>query len=708
MSSWPSGGSVRTLPPGLVSPGRRPLRTAGVGALLAVGVAAALALPGSATASVHDDPTGGARLVLNGLQAVVGPATSEAVPASEQNARLPSTFSARALVENHGGGALENVRLVVEVYAPVRSRSALRSALDGQGAVDPDGSPRVVVDQQLDAVPAGGVAQVELAVDEDEADLVVDDEDVVVRPVVVSVVQGRRILDEVRTASIGVARPVPRPLETVLLLPLDGPAPATHDHLDTTAPQLLPGGRLDRLLRAVEGGPAEAVTAAPAPHAVEDLVRLVDGAVPGAPDVLARLRAVSSDRVAGIVSSPYALADVPALTAIEATEDLAATAIVAGRQRLLSLVGASPDGAHLLLSQQTPTSLDLAPADVLVMAWDDTVGPDLTAEPNADVPPALRTARSSSGRSLDVLVGDPWVTTQLAAADGGHGWAVAAHRVVAETAITFAQAPGVEGRSLAVVPPVGWDAPGRLPDEVVARIAAAPWLRLADPVTVAARSSGGDPWEPPATIGSERTALLSRLGVVQDRIDGLAAAVTDVEDQPDVVERSGDLLRAVSTWPDDDPTGRAGQILAGLEAGIDEAIGEVLVPDASVITLASERGVIPITVRHPQGVPLDVLVEVAAPGGLTFEQGTTRQVHLEEGGTATVSFEARALGRGTFPLAVTVRTPTGDVVLAREVVSVRASAVSRPALLAVGGVVLLLLVVGRLRRPRRPRLEVVR
>lgn len=708
MSSWPSGGSVRTLFRGLVSPGHRPLRPRRATTLLAAVATLALALPGAASASVEDEPDGGVRLVLNGLQAVVGPATSEEVPASEQNARLPSTFSARALVENPGEMGLDNVRLVVEVYAPVRSRSALRAALDEQGPVDPDGSPRVVVDQQLDPVPARGVAQVELAIEEEQADLVVDDEDVVVRPVVVSVVQGRRILDEVRTASIGVARSVPRPLEAVLLLALDGPAPATHEPLDRTAPALLPGGRLDRLLRALEGGPPGVVTAAPAPHAVEDLMRLVDSAVPGAPDVLGRLQAVSEDRAAGIVSSPYALADVPALTAMEATEDLATAAIVAGRQRLLALVGAAPDGAHLLLAPQTPTSLDLAPADVLVMAWDDSLGPDLAADPTADIPPGLRTTRSSSGRSLDVLVGDPWVTTQLASATGRHGWAVDAHRVVAETAITFAQAPGVDGRALAVVPPLGWDAPGRLPDEVVARLAAAPWLRLADPVTVAARSRAGEAWEPPATVGPDRTPLLSRLGVLQDRLDGLAAAVTDVEVQPAVVERSGDLLRAVSTWPVEDPVARAGRILDGLEEGIDEAVGEVLVPDDSVVTLASERGVIPITVRHPEGVPMDVLVEVVAPGGLTFEQGTTRPVRLEEGGTATVSFEARALGRGTFPLAVTVRTPTGDVVLARGLVSVRASAVSRPALIGVGGVVLLLLVLGRLRRPRRPRLEVVR
>jgi hypothetical protein len=132
------------------------------------------------------------------------------------------------------------------------------------------------------------------------------------------------------------------------------------------------------------------------------------------------------------------------------------------------------------------------------------------------------------------------------------------------------------------------------------------------------------------------------------------------------------------------------------------------VPDDIVVTLTSERGAIPVTVQHPEGGPLDVLVEIAAQGRLTFQEGTSRLVRLEEGGTATVSFEATALSRGTFPVAVTVRTPDQGVVLAGRLVEVRATAVSRPALVAVAVIVVLLLLVGRLRRPRQPQLEVVR
>lgn len=674
---------------------------------LATGVATLTTAPAAATVEDEEALPGTARLVVNGLQAVVGPPVEDTIPASEQNMRLPSTLTARLLVVNVTDEPLEGLDLVVQVYQRASSRSELRAALDGAGPAAVSGLGRVVLEQALDTVPPRGVTQVDLSIDAAEAGLV-NAEDVSVHPVVISLAQQFRALDEVRTAAVGVPRPIARPLETSILLPLDGPVPTGAQARAAAAPELLPGGRLDRVLRALETAPPQVATAVPAAHALEDLQALVDASAPGASDMVQRLRTVVTERVSGVVSTPYALADVPALASNADTQDLAAAAIVAGRQRLLGLVGVAPDGAHRLVATQTPAAIDLAPTDVLVASWDDAAGPDLEVNPSADVPPALRRSQSPSGRALDVLVADPWATRQLATADGRHGWAVDAHRVVVESAMTFAQAPSREGRAFVALPPVGWDAPGRLPDELLARFATAPWLRLADPVTVAARATAAGAWEPLAEVAPERTLLLGRLGALQERLDGLAAAVVETESQPAVVEREGDLLRAVSTWPDDTPLLRAASVLDGLDDDLDAAIGEVVVPRDSVVTFASERGVIPVTVQHPTGVPMDVVVEVAAQGRLTFDEGTRRNVRLEEGGTSTVSFEARALGRGTFPIQVTVRTPTGDVVLARSLLSVRASAVSRPALLTVGGVVLLLLVLGRLRRPSRPRLEVVR
>ena len=677
-------------------------RRQGVAALLVLLTAlAAAAVPTDrADATTLDGPVT-ARLVVSGLAAVVGPVQDETVPEGEETTGLPSNLTARLLVENPGPSVLDSLRVVVTIHRRATTRSDLRRALDPATS---DAGPVEVValDQPLEPLAPGDVAQVEVSIPAEDAGLVSPDDDVTIHPLTISVVRAVNVLDQTRVAAIGVARPVARPLETVVVAPLDGDVAHTPD----AAADLLPGGRLDRLLRAVERAPADVLTLAPAPHAAEDLAGLVAAAAPGATDMAARL-AAAAEKAAGVISMPYALADVPALASSPTTEDLATQAILAGRRRLSGELSVTPDAAHLLVSQQTAAAIELAPTDFLVTTWDDTSGPDLDATPSADIPPALRTGRSPAGRGLTVLVGDPWITEALATADGANGWAVDAHRVVAETAMLFAAAPGRDGRVVAVVPPVGWAAPGLLPDELYARLARAPWLRLDDPVEVATRGTVTAPWTGTAALDSPSTLLLGRVATVQNRLEGLAAAV-GTADAPAVIARGDDLLRAVSVWPTPDPAERADVLLTAVEDDTQTAIGSVTVPDDSVVTLASERGVIPVTVQHAEGVPLDVVVEVAAQGRLNFTNGTSRSVRLEEGSTTTVTFEATALSRGTFPMAVTVRTPGREVVLASTLVRVRATAVSQPALFVIGGVVLLLLLVGRLRRPRQPQLEVVR
>lgn len=663
-----------------------------------------VALPSWAVpAAASTEDTGpDARIVINGLTAVVGPAEDQTVPEGERSTALPSSFSARIVVENLTDRTLDGLRLVVTVHDRTTTRSEFRRALDPT-VEDAGPIESVAIDQSIDPLPAGGFAQLEVSIPAEEAGLL-DDDDVAVHPVRISLARAFRVLDEVRTAAVGVARPIARPLEAVALLPLDGPV--ERDAAASAA--LLPGGRLDRLLRAVEQTPTGTLTLAPAPHTAEDLQRLVDQAVPGATDMLTRLQDVIGSRGVGVVSSPYALADVPALASRSSTEDLAMRSIEAGQRRISSLLRVTPDRAHLLVNTQTDRSIDLAPTNVLLTTWDDTSGPDLDTIPSADIPPALRIGRSPAGRTLSVLVGDPWITDHLATATGQHGWSVDAHLVVAESAMLFARAPNRAGRVVAVLPPTGWDAPGRLPEELTTRLATAPWLRLDNPVQVAAEGTLTAPWTGTAELGPGRDELLGRIAGAENELAGLASAVAGSETPPTVVDRADDLLRAASVWPTARPIARANELLDELEAEIDGAIGTVRIPADSVVTLASERGVIPITIQHPDGAPLDVKVEVASQGRLSFRDSPSREVRLEEGETTTVTFEATALSRGTFPLAVTVRTPERDVVLAGAVVRVRASAVSRPALIAVGVVVLLLLAVGRLRRPRKPQLEVVR
>ncbi len=702
----------RTARRGPIGPSRRRVARAATHVALLASLTLAPAAPGWAATATDDvlppavsqAAAEQARLVLNDLVAVVGPPQTVPVADGEASAARASDVTARVLVENSGTVGLDGLRLVVELHPRATSRSELRVALDGVG---PSSNGQVVLDTPLSTLAAGDVGQLAMSLSGRDISFIDARHDVAVRPLVLSLLRGSTVLDEVRTAVIGVSRPIDQPLETALVLPLDSQPVARNVGLERRSAALRPGERLDRLVEAAEAVPAGLVTLAPAAHTLEDLEAAAAEALPGMTDLWDRVRAASS--TTSVLSSPYALADVAALVSRDATASLATEAVTEGRRRLASLLGSPVGAAHLALGPHTPTSVDLSPVDVLVVSWDDAAGPDLDLDPSTDLPPPLRSARAPSGRALQVLVADPWSERQLDGATGSHGWDVDAHRVVVESAITFGLQPGVGGRTFVVLPPLGWTAPGALPSELTTRLADAPWLRLAGPDRVVARAAASTAgWAPTPTSDPLLGPVLTQLASTDVRFNGYVSAIADDEDRPPVFSRHDDMLVATSAWPSGDRVARARAILEDIDRRMVNAIGSVLIPADNVITLASELGTIPVTVQHPTGVPLDVVVEVTPQGRLAFEEGSTQAMRLESPGTSTVGFQARALGRGTFPLAITIRTPEGGVVLARALVSVRATAVSRPALIGIGVVLLLLLLVGRRRRPRPVTLEVVR
>ena len=208
---------------------------------------------------------------------------------------------------------------------------------------------------------------------------------------------------------------------------------------------------------------------------------------------------------------------------------------------------------------------------------------------------------------------------------------------------------------------------------------------------------------------------LAELAATRARLDGLSTATAgltgpvepDDPPVPDLRAAVDELLRATSIRLPGDRVAAARTRVQQVRAIVDGALGTVEVPDDAGVTLTSDTGTVPVTVRHADGVPMEVVVELESQGRLAFDPEPRRTVQLPADGTATVSFDTVALGRGQFPVEVRVSTPDGAVLLDRSVLSVRATVVSRPALLGVGAVVLGLLLLGGRRRRRRPRLEVV-
>jgi hypothetical protein len=702
-----------------------PLRMAAVA--LAVTTLSALMAPPAAHAQ-----DGSARIVVTSLTGIVGPgapSTGEDDP--------PRDLSVRVLIENTSVDPISDVRLVVETFPAVASRSQLRVALDGE-----DG-PQNPVHVQDTAVTdgtelrAGGFVGITETVDADAGGWGGTDTSRIY-PVQLTLLRGTAVLDQVRTAVVHLHQIPDRPLEAVVVVPFsDAPWRAS----DGTYPEgvdeaIAPDGRLERLLVAAERHVAAGLTLAPAAHLVEDLrdradgfleTRTVDGeteivnvepesaAAQRSNRALERLRAIVDRAPYAPVVGPYADAHLASLASTPALRRSAATTVAEGRRRTEALLGRRPDpGVFLATSPIEDDTTDLLSGDHVLLPWEAVSGPDIDVNASADIPPALRRLRTPSARLLTATVADPWVGRLLERRSLPHGSRIAAQRTVIETAGLFLERPGDAGRPLLILAPADWDPPDRSAEDTLGALFAAPWLRPTAATDQVARAT-----EPPRPVDLAPAAdplsptVLSRLVETRRQLNGLRSALSEPEAtiagrQPDDLEDQ--LLRATSAWWTGIRSPQALRLVEDAAAAIDATFGSVEMPSDARVTLTSEQGTIPVTIQRTAGDPLRVRVEVDSAGRLTWPDGESQEVVLSTEAAQTVAFDTVALGRGTFPVTVRVVDPRGVHELGRTTMSVRSTAISGPALTVTAVVVALLLVVGLVRRnrPRRPRLEVVR
>lgn len=678
-----------------------------------------------------------ARLVVTDLQAVLGPGTAPAEHAEE----APRDLTLRVLVENDGTVPLRNLRVVVEWFEQVRSRSVLRQALDrGQ-----PGGNRSAVDVRLrdgEVLAPGDVAGTDVVVTAEQGGWSGDG----IWPVQVSVTRGTEILDRAMTAVVHLAqRPLAElragpgvgardrgvlaaavvwPIDTAPWRGPDGRYPAGVDA------EIAPGGRLDRLLGAVEAAPDAGVLLAPAAHLLEDLADRADGfeeVVPGsvaprtvdaddpaatlAARTLERIRAVAARLPLDPVAGPYADAIVGAMLALPPpVPSLAATSVADGRQRLRTLLDRDPDASvYLATTPLGPDALKLVGGDHLLLPWSAVEGPDLDRDP--DLPNPLRAVTATTGRRLLATVADPYLTDLLAAAPTRHGVDLAAHRILVETAMVYLERPALV-RPVLLYPPIDWNPDPRLPRRLLERLRAATWLVLTTPsrqAAVSARAPAPVVLAPPERALA--TDVAERLRRATAEVGAARRALPTPESEIDgrSPQRLMDqLLRVPSTWFLGARGAQARALVDDVQAAVDRVFGAVEVPWTARITLTSERGTIPVTLQRADGGPLRVRVEVDSRGSLRWPSGQVWEGVISEG-TQTVSFDTVALGRGTFPVTVKVTDPAGARVLDEVTLSVRSTAIGGPALWAIGAIVLVLLLAGasRRRRPERPKLEVV-
>lgn len=713
-------------------------RARSVGSTLMVAVAVTLIVFVSTApvAAQNTVPAPSVDLTLTGLTGVLGPGSVQLPEDPSDLPPYPEELEARVLVANDGEAALTAARLVVEVHPPVRTRGVLATALNGdlRGPALHVHSQPLTSGSPMEPGDVVGLTDRFLQEEIDWADGIGG-----VHPVRIAVTLGTVVLDEVVTAVVWLNEEPSTPLLTTLVWPLDTPPWRGPDGSYPIAVdrQTHPGARLDRLIGAVERAPSQVpVVLAPAAHLLEDLSDRSDGYVsqvrteagnreprrigptdPGAVEatsLLRRLRETAAVAPIAPVSSSYANADLAALLAgDDVHEELAAIAAADGRRRLQLQLGVAVDGAtHLVGGAIDEDVLDVLPGETLLLPASTAELPALGTDP--ELGPPVRTMRAPSGRLLTALIGDPYLAAALERSTDAADAVAAGQRILAETAMAHLTAPGSGARGLVLLPERTWDPPGAVAEEVLLALEGAPWLRFVSPTilaTEARRGPTGLGLTPPAA-----TALSPELGPplsttwtgLEAAVDASPAGTTRLEDRP-IDHLRTDLLRATSRWFQGPGEATATALVQDVRQVVDTTFGDIEIT-APTVTLTSDTGQVPVTLERDRGGPLRVTVALESQGRLQWPEGRTSEViELAEEGSHTVSFATQALSTGTFPVTVVVTDPTGSRELVRTSLSVRSTAISRPALTATAVLVGVLLLVGSLRRgSKRPRLEVVR
>jgi hypothetical protein len=266
-----------------------------------------------------------------------------------------------------------------------------------------------------------------------------------------------------------------------------------------------------------------------------------------------------------------------------------------------------------------------------------------------------------------------------------------------------------DARGVIVEPPAGWRPSAPFMETLLAGLSGGNYALT--PVTLAqyfAQVPAGGNREPavrhlqsgPAGREVSSTAA-DKIAVARQQLGSFADAVRG---HPPEVARLGDQLldtesRALSG-------GRRAAALASYNRTFSSQTNLISFATERTVTFTSRRAAIPVTVLSSSPYPVSVVVTLTSDK-FTFPNGNTRQLLLDRP-TTSVRVTAQARGSGDrLPIDVTLRTPDGQLVLARTVLTVHSTAISFVgiALTVLAGAVFLLWWVRTWRRSRRQRLR---
>lgn len=623
---------------------------------------------------------------------------------------------------NESPAGFQDLQLTVAVYAAVGSRSEYEQALT-TGSTSPLHAEFRSLRGPLGSGQSRSFPPMELPMTDFSVNAL--------HPVTVELHAGGGVtpLAVLRTSVVFIGTEPPEvPLNVSTSFVLDQPIRMRPDGVfldDGLERSVAPGGRLATIVGALEAAPVP-VTLVVSPLMLEELRRMTEGyrvqeggavrsvaageaGSAAAAGMLDHLRVLARRPGTEVVALPYASPSIPAL--VEAGLGLhLRTQLERGKEVLRGILGVELELSTTVF-RPPGSALSASALDVLgvVLGADGQteallLDPEVLQPPSGLTlsPPTVAALRTASG-DIPAIAPDPIVEERTESVPEDP--ALAAMWTLGELSALYFEQPSLD-RGAAIVFSEDEAPHPELLRTLLRGLQPEPgtaWLlpTKATRVLVAETGSEDPPLEPRDIQQSSRSASVSPEVISAiDRTEEALARLQSVEASPDLL---GQIRRGVLLAESRYLLSREDLALAFLSAtrrSVEAEFAKIRPPDErSEITLTSQGGVIPLTIRNEAGYPVHVRVALRA-SRLEFITGASREVTLEPPGEAFV-FPVRAQTTGRFPVRVEVQTPDG-ITIASSTIVVRSTAYNRVALvITIGAAVFLALWWGRRFLPRR-------
>jgi hypothetical protein len=303
--------------------------------------------------------------------------------------------------------------------------------------------------------------------------------------------------------------------------------------------------------------------------------------------------------------------------------------------------------------------------------------------PDTDLPPATEreatwsqpfTLSAGQGQQVLAAVSDSQLSSYFTTEPNDP--VLAATQLLADLAIIYYELPGApDTRGVIAVPPSGWDPNPHFVNALLDGLAVDPVVQTATlPEFFSSVPSGGNqavttrhlsPNESGQQISSAQAVAIV---AAREQITGFATAV---QGNPTVKSQLEDLLLASESSdlrPADQLAG-----LAIFERHLGDELSNIQVV-RNTITLTARTASIPITIVSSANYRLQGTLTLSS-SKLEFPEGATRTVSIDHP-TNSIRIEVRARTSGDLPLAYTLTTPDGALVITRGSLTVRSTATS--------------------------------